>query len=157
NLMVLLNWLFFIGVHSRVPYVMQGGDHLLRMMLLWSIFLPLGACWSVDAALSDERPKKKAVLSLASVAYVLQICIMYWFAAAWKWAPEWRGEGTAIGITIQIDYFATRFTRWLRELPTWALEGLTHSTILLEGLGPVVLFLPFNVAWQRLVMIFLFI
>ena len=49
NLMVLLNWLMFIGVHTRVPITMQGGDHLLRMMLFWSIFLPLGACWSVDA------------------------------------------------------------------------------------------------------------
>lgn len=157
NLMVLLNWLMIIGVHTRLPIVMQGGDHLLRMLLFWSIFLPLGACWSVDAALSGERPRPKAVLSFASAALILQVCIVYWFAAAWKWAPEWREDATALHITVQLDYFATRWTRFMRLWPEWLLAGLTRATILLEALGPAILFLPFNVAWQRLLMIFLFI
>src|SRR5262245_42621212 len=44
TLVTFLSYFLLISVHARCPPVMQGGDHLLRAMLFWSIFLPLGAC-----------------------------------------------------------------------------------------------------------------
>lgn len=155
-LVTLVSWFLLISVHARTPPLMQGGDHLLRMLLFWSIFLPLGACFSVDASRPGARPPARSLLSLATVAYLLQICQVYWYAAGYKWLAPWREEGTAIYLALHVDYFPTRVGLWLREQPELC-RLLTHYTIWLETLGPVLLLLPFHVGLQRLVTIAAFI
>ncbi|MFO0842945.1 MAG: HTTM domain-containing protein [Gemmataceae bacterium] len=152
----LVNFFLLVSVHARNPVLMQGGDHLIRMLTFWGIFLPLGACWSVDAARSSVRPARPGVVSPGSVAYVLQICVLYWFAAAWKWLGPWREEGTAVYLALHVDHFPTRLGLLFREYPDlcWV---MTHYTIWLETLGPVMLLLPFNVGLQRMVTIGAFI
>ncbi len=149
------NFLFLVSIHARNPPMMQGGDVLLRMLTFWSIFLPLGACWSLDAARSSAKPPRD-VVSPGSVGYVLQLCLVYWFAAAWKWLGPWREEGTAVYLALHVDHFPTRLGLILREYPDlcWF---LTHATIWIETLGPVLLFLPFNVGLQRMLCVALFI
>lgn len=152
----LVSFFFLVSVHARNPAMIQGGDHLLRMITFWSIFLPLGACWSVDAARSSLRPASPGFLSPGSVAYVVQLCLVYWFAAAWKWLGPWRDEGTAVYLALHVDHFPTRLGLLVRESPGLC-ELLTHGTIWLETLGPVLLLLPFNVGLQRLLAIASFI
>jgi hypothetical protein len=152
----LINWFFLVSIHSRNPALMQGGDHLLRAITFWSIFLPLGAYWSVDASREGDRPTSTRVLSPASVAYVLQMCVIYWFAAGWKWLGPWREEGTAVYLTLHIDHFPTRLGLIVREMPTLCWY-LTHATVWLETLGPVLLLLPFHVGLQRLIVVAMFI
>ncbi|OYR43122.1 HTTM domain-containing protein, partial [Halorubrum sp. Hd13] len=43
----LVSWLLLLSVQARNPMVLNAGDSLLRMLLFWSVFLPLGARWSV--------------------------------------------------------------------------------------------------------------
>ena len=43
------SWILLASIHVRLPVVINAGDTLLRVLLFWSIFLPLGAMWSVDA------------------------------------------------------------------------------------------------------------
>jgi hypothetical protein len=93
---------------------------------------------------------------LASVAYIVQICLVYWYASAWKWAPEWRSEGTAIYLAMKVDYFATRFTHFMLNYPE-LLRYLTFATIYLEAFGPAVLLLPFAPGLQRMLVISAFI
>lgn len=155
-LATIVSWFFLVSAHARNPPLMTGGDHLLRAMLLWGTFLPLGACWSVDSSRPGARPASPRVFSAASVAYLAQICIVYLFAAAWKWLGPWREEGTAVYLTLSIEQLATRFGLFLKGYPDvcW---WLTHGTIWLESLGPAVLFLPFNVPLQRMIVIPAFI
>ena len=40
---VILNLVLLLSVHHRIPAVLNGGDHLLGLLLFWSIFLPLDA------------------------------------------------------------------------------------------------------------------
>jgi hypothetical protein len=160
----LVSWFLIISIHSRCPPVMQGGDHLLRMILFWGIFLPLGACYSVDssrASRAEALPmggsgRAMGILSPASVAYIVQLCLVYWYAASWKWAPEWRTEGTAVYLALQAGYFTTRFAHFLLGFPE-LLRYLTFASLWLETLGPVMLFLPFAPALQRLLVICTFI
>jgi hypothetical protein len=176
----LISWFLLISIHSRCPPVMQGGDHLLRMMLFWSIFLPLGACYSVDSSTSPSPPTplprgerggssssppapfpsgesgEKRVLSPASVAYIVQLCLVYWYAASWKWAPEWREQGSAVYLALQSGYFTTRFAQFLLGFPE-LLRYFTFASLWLEALGPAVLFFPFAPAFQRLLVISAFI
>jgi hypothetical protein len=148
----LLSWFMLLSVHARGPELMQGGDNLLRLLLFWGIFLPLGASYALDAAEPEQRPPGPRVLTVGSVALILQIVQVYLFASAHKWAPEWRDQGTAVYHALQIDYFTTRTGRFLLNYPQ-ALRWLSYSTVYLEALGPVLLFLPFSPALMRLIAI----
>jgi hypothetical protein len=160
SLASLVSWSLIAGVHGRMPPLMQGGDHVIRMLLFWSIFLPLGACWSIDSARQGNSAsagrRRTAVLSLGTVAYLVQLCLIYWYASAWKWAPEWRKDGTAVYLSLQAEYFTTRVARFLLGYPE-LLRVLTFCTLWLEALGPAVLFFPFSVTWQRLLVASAFI
>jgi hypothetical protein len=160
-LSTLMCWFLLISVHSRCPPVIQGGDQLLRMLLFWGIFLPLGACYSLDSARPDSpppRPGKRGyqVLTCATVAYIVQMCIVYWYAATWKWAPEWRDDGTAVYLAMKADYFTTRFAHFMLGYPE-ILRYLTFSTLWLEALGPALLFFPFAPSFQRMLVVSAFI
>ena len=48
-------------MESRNPIILHGGDIVLRMMLFWSLFLPLGARWSAD----EDNPSRVAEISSA--------------------------------------------------------------------------------------------
>lgn len=155
-LMCLLSFLMLTSAHGRNPPLMQGGDHLLRALLFWGIFLPLGACASVDAADPARRPKTPVVRSFAAFALIAQLLIVYLFAAAWKWDESWRAEASAVYRSLLNENFVTRLGLLLRE-NVWLCSVLTHATVYLETLGPVALLLPFHVGLQRLVVIALFI
>ena len=49
KLATVLSVALLASLHARNPYVLNGGDVLFRQLLFWSVFLPLGARWSVDA------------------------------------------------------------------------------------------------------------
>ena len=148
----LFNWLMLLSVHGRNVSLLQGGDNLLRLLLFWGMFLPLGACWSIDARGPRAKPREKSVASVATFAFILQLCLVYLFASAWKWAPEWRDDGTAVHQALSVECFTTRFGLWLREQESLC-RALTYSTLYLEALGPALLFLPFSVSRQRLFVI----
>jgi hypothetical protein len=48
GLMNVIVWVFLISVQWRNPLLNGSGEDLLRMLLFWGMFLPLGAYWSVD-------------------------------------------------------------------------------------------------------------
>jgi hypothetical protein len=43
------SWMLVVSMQSRQPAVLNFGDDIFRMALFWSMFLPLGARWSLDA------------------------------------------------------------------------------------------------------------
>jgi hypothetical protein len=155
-LATLMSFILTISIHGRNPATMHGGDHLIRGLLFWSIFLPLGAKWSVDACGEGRKPEGKSALSLGTFAFIGQLFIMYLFAAMWKWSPEWRNKSTAVLLALQVDILSTRFGKWVREFE-WVCEWLTRSSLWLETVGPAVLLLPFHVGLQRLLVIFAFV
>ncbi len=137
--------------------VLQGGDVLLRLMLFWSMFLPLGARASLDRWLTnspDEKTNNEPQLSVATVAVLLQVCFVYWFTAALKTDASWRMDGTAIGYALSIDQLSRPLGRALLHYPD-ALRILTFATVALERFGPLLALLPF---WRlRLLMVAIFI
>lgn len=89
------SWLFLVSLHNRLPDVLNGGDFLLRLLLFWAMFLPLGARWAVDSYHDTRHPPRSHVRSVASAALLLQVVIMYSTNAAFKLSGDvWlRGEG----------------------------------------------------------------
>jgi hypothetical protein len=169
----LLSWLMLLSLHDRNSDILQGGDQLFRLILFWGFFLPLGARWSLDHWLAErsrkqalsplspggERGANNLVVSGPTVAYLLQICAVYWFAAALKVKyPSWWGENTAVYYALNVASFDTPVGRFLLGLHSAELLSvLTVTTVLLEGLGPFLLFVPLRQGFFRFAVVASFI
>lgn len=141
RLMTFLSWAFVISLQSRNPLNNQGGDIVLRLLLFWAMFLPLGACWSLDQRLSKKSPPQNQIVSGGTFALLMQVCFIYWFAAILKLDPAWTTNGTAIWYALSIEQFATPFGNYLLNYPSF-LRIATFLTLYFEGFGPLFAFSP---------------
>ena len=154
RLACILSWFFLVSLQARNPMVLQGGDIELKLLLFWSIFLPLGANFSIDSAL-DTRPEQKRELqisSMASLALIVQIICVYFFSALMKSGAEWRTQGTAIYYALNIDQLTTTFGHYLLQFPN-LLHFLTPCVFYWELLGAFLLLIPFYNTFFRLIAI----
>ncbi|MCA9167995.1 MAG: HTTM domain-containing protein [Planctomycetales bacterium] len=144
RLATIVCWAMVTSVQDRVPAIMQGADNLLRMLIFWGMFLPLGAVGSVDSLLAKRRGLNwnfpRRVLSVASAAILLQMAMMYFFSAIFKSNADWM-YGTAIGKSLTHAFYAKPIGIKLLAFP-WLLKGLTIFVFILEWIGPLLLFLP---------------
>ena len=141
-----LCWVFLLSLQNRNTMILSGEDNLLILLAFWAMFLPLGARWSVDAALdnSDTRGagrKPNAFYSMATLALLVQGMSMYLFSALLKSDAQWFPDGTAVHYALQLDYLVTPFALWFRQFPD-LLQGLTYYVWGLELFGPVLIFSP---------------
>jgi len=155
--MVFGSWILSVSLQVRNPVVCQGGDLLLRLLLFWSIFVPLGACYSVDSALdTEDKNRPRAIFSMGATALLLQIAFVYWFAAASKWnAPQWS-EGKAVYYALNIDQLATHLGLVIRHYPK-LMTALTYTVLWFEALGPFLLFMPVWTGYFRMLGVLLLI
>jgi hypothetical protein len=126
---------------NRDPLVLLGGDILINCLLFWAMFLPIGARWSVDAALSQKPLTEKQHLSWAGAGLLLQVLSVYFFSALLKTGREWWPEGTAVDYALQIDQYTTTLGSWLRGFPTLT-RGLSWYVWWLELLAPPIALSP---------------
>jgi hypothetical protein len=138
----ILSWLLFTSLTTRNPLVVVGGDVLFRVVLFWAMFLPLGARYSVDRAWrrapTCAGPRQR---SAATLAYLVQIALVYAVTALRKSDPEWRVDGTALYYALSLDHLATPLAHYLLDLPV-LLTPMTHGVLWLEIVGPLLLFSP---------------
>jgi len=139
-----LSLVLLCSLQARNPFVLSGGDSLLRMLLFWMLFLPGGARFSIDAWRANQSGQQSAVgeshFSVGGAGLLLQMAFVYWFSAILKDHPAWRSEGSALFMALSIDQFAKPFGHALLAWPG-LLKGLTLATFWLEVLGPLAAFL----------------
>lgn len=144
RLATVVSWFLLCSLQARNPGLGHGGDTLLRVMMFWAMFLPLGSCWSIDAGWSSDagggRPARRVVVSAATFAVQLQLCLMYWVSGILKWQPAWL-EGRAIEMALSIDHLTTSLGQLLLAWPE-LLQGLTFLTLGLELVGPALVWVP---------------
>jgi len=174
RLAAFLSWVLVCSLQGRNYIVLQGGDDMLRVMLFWAMFTPLGARFSVDAVLADRlwakqrlahapdapvlsRRLPRRVLSLATTVLVLQLLTVYFVSAALKTGPTWHQDGSAIHLALHHHAFVTRIGRLVAQLPVQILQGMTWQVWWLECLGPLLFFVPWGTFWWRTVQAALFI
>jgi predicted DCC family thiol-disulfide oxidoreductase YuxK len=150
-------WLFAASLQYRNPMINNSGDQLLRVLLFWSIFLPLGAKFSIDAAVNNRETRiPDRIFNMASLALLMQVCIVYWFTAALKSHPIWRVDHTAVYYALSIEQFVTPLGKAIYAYPD-LMKALTIFTLYLEILGPALAFLPIAIAPVRVIVILLFL
>jgi predicted DCC family thiol-disulfide oxidoreductase YuxK len=139
-----MSWILLTSLHNRNPLILQGGDTLLRMILFWAMFMPLGLVRSVDPALDPESEPKRPqrIISAATIALLVQIACVYWSAYLYKTGPEWRTEGNAVWYALNLEQMATPLGHWLLNFPK-LLHFLTFFTLTVEAAAPFFLLIPF--------------
>lgn len=144
---VIIAWILTVSLHNRNVLILNGGDVLLRLLLFWSMFLPLGSQWSIDDLLtrltanSDAMSQKNLILSGGSIALTLQLVYVYLGTALLKTGPDWWPNGTASYYALALDSFVTPFGLWLRQW-TALLQYATYAVYFLELLAPLFWFSP---------------
>ncbi len=152
RLFTFLSWIFLISLQNRNPFIQQSGDDLLRLILLWALFMPWGNFYSWDSKKTTSSVKN--YFSLASLGYLLLIVSVYIFSAIQKTSPEWRTEGTALYYTLSLDQLKIGLGDWLYQHPS-LMKALTFLVFYyFEILVPLLLLIPFKNQMFRAVCVF---
>lgn len=136
--------------------VLHGGDVLLRLVVFWACFLPLGRCYSLDRLLkrkAQQAQKSSVYVSVGTLGLLTQLSLMYISAHFHKTGAEWRIDRTAAFYALSLDYFRTGLgdhvlamgVRW-----PWLLKGLTFGVLEWQLVGPLLWFSPFYTQYTRL-------
>ncbi|MFC4549546.1 MULTISPECIES: HTTM domain-containing protein [Halorussus] len=112
-----------VSLHARNPLVLNGGDALLRRLLFWGLFLPLGERWSADAlrrrgAPSDDAAPRRRVASVASAALLVQVVLVYTVNAGLKLRGDLWLRGEAVRYVLSLDQFTVLLGDVLANYPT---------------------------------------
>ena len=150
----LVCWYLVSSVQIRQPLAYMGGDSILRLMLFWSLFLPLGARFSVDRAQGRVEPRPDRLVSVATAAMLLQVCFVYWFTGLRKTGSLWQ-SGEAGHYLLQRNLYVTALGVRLREYVD-LLVPMTLASRALEMFGPFLAFVPYYTGAFRMLTIVLF-
>jgi len=156
----LVSAIVIISLHNRAIILENAADMFFNSILIWTLFLPLGITYSIDAlkkSLSDFKDdsiehlndrelginKPSKVYSLAYFAVLYQIAAIYFFTALNKSGYDWT-NGSAVYKMFQLDTFLTPIGFFIRDYITPSVSKLlTYSTIYLEYSITILLFIPF--------------
>jgi len=156
RLMHVLSWLSLVSLQTRADLLSSGGDFVFGALILWSAFLPLGRRFSIDAVVHSLRydgdqvqRDTKPVVSLAVLALIMQLAVIYCFNTVNKNGETWR-DGTAVYYLVHQERIVTWLGTWAREaLPLWVFQALTYLTLVVEGALPLLLLSPWGRPWTR--------
>lgn len=150
-----VSWLLVVGFQARNPLILNGGDDVLRCLLLWSVFVPMGRVWSFDRWSCDRRTNVRdpnrtsyTVTSLATFALIFQLCCIYWFTGVLKIGPMWRSDFSATYYALSMHHFTTPAGYWLLQFPD-VLQAVTAVALLVELCAPTLLFAPLGTSKFR--------
>ncbi len=148
----LLSWILLVSVHNRQPLIVHGGDLVFRLLLFWSILLPLPG----RAFLPRGRraPAQAGIaLSPASAALLLQVALIYAFAAIHKFQdPAWL-RLSALEESFRVEGVATSLAHALLAWPG-LLAALTALTLIVESAAPLLAFSPWHTGSIRTALVF---
>src|SRR5688572_28235138 len=148
RLFQILSAILITSLHSRNLFTENGGSVVTHSLATWTVFLPLGQCFSIDAvrrSLSATHEHSSAELnqraatrvepfvSIVVLGLLLQWSCIYFFNCVHKSGAGWR-DHRAIYWFLYQDRIVTDVGVWAREhVPMAVFELLTRSTLLVEG------------------------
>lgn len=153
--MTLACWVLVVSMHMRCPVILSSGDTLLRCVLFWSLFTPLGMCWSWDAkrrlgengSHNADGDELSLICNAGTAGLFCQLIFMYWFAGLAKWNIHWW-EGDAMEYVLRHDLYARPWAQTLLAYPLM-LKLVSWGTLFAEIFLVLLLFVPWQNAWWR--------
>lgn len=139
-------WAFLVSLQNRNPFILQGGDDLLRLTLLWCMFLPWGQRYSIIKQSSFSN----SYFSIANIGFVILICSVYFFSALLKTSPEWHNEGTAIYYALSLEQIRMPLGTLLYQFPL-IMKLLTWLVYYIELIAPLLILIPVFIPKLRII------
>ncbi len=142
-----LAFVALVSLQSRVRPLQNGGDRSLCLLCFWTLFLPMGARFSLDARRlpRDDAP----ACSLAYLAVLLQLAVAYFLNSVRKTSGPWA-DGSALSYILRDTTIASPFGMFVGEkAPTWFLWLLTRGTRSIEFIVPFLILTPLYATWAR--------
>lgn len=137
-------WVFFLSLNTRNPLINTGGEDLLRTMLFWSMFLPLGAKYALSIGANSTTTSKTSVFNLASAIILLQVSVVYFFTGLLKSHPIWSEDFIAIEIALHHEALVSSFGTWiLQTWPSSLLRGMTAIIRYADIILPIAILIPY--------------
>jgi hypothetical protein len=156
------------GMNTRISMIENGGYVVNNLLVMWTVFLPLGDRFSVDALLASLKRRRergeaelndraellpaeieRPFVSAVGLAITLQIAAIYYFNVIHKTGPQWK-DGTAVHYVLYTDRMVTPMVALVRDhIPNVLILFMTRSTLALEALIPIVLLQPLSRTWAR--------
>lgn len=133
-------WVLVVSLHNRAPMLLGDGDDYLRLLLLWSVFLPMHRGVGIGAAILGDvgasvRP------TLAELGLRVQVISVYLVSVLFATGSWWRNGNAAMEPLLDGRQAPPALGAFLYA-PTFVSPMLT-STVLLIGLAaPLLLFAP---------------
>lgn len=146
RLFTFICWIFLTSIQNRNPFILQGGDDMLRLLLFWAIFLPWGERYSMQ----KKSSYKNQYFDWANIGYILLPASVFFFSALLKTSPEWRTDGTALYYALSLDQIRMPGGSLLYHFPI-LMKILTYVVFYIELLAPILLILPFVPSKVRLI------
>ncbi|MEY4579390.1 MAG: hypothetical protein RL701_4093 [Pseudomonadota bacterium] len=146
RLMHALSLVAICSLHNRLALLEDGSEVTLRLLTFLTLFLPLGARFSLDALrcartttlTSDPR----RAVSLAVPLLLLQVTCIYLFNVLHKNGETWS-QGTAVHYALQQDRLVSWLGWKLRPFITPALSVmLTRAVLATEASLPLLMLSP---------------
>jgi len=153
RLAAFVSWLLLVSLQQRNEYLINGGDVLLRVLLFWAMFLPLGARWSLDALLSRASPTLMPpapplrVLSVATACIVIQFLLMYVCSGLYKFNEVWS-SGDAMRRSLNVDMYVRTLGIAMRS-NEGLLTVVSRAVPWIEVVLPALCLLPVLTDWWR--------
>lgn len=159
-------FVLFSSLNARNHFLENGGTIMVSLVACWTMFLPLGDRFSVDAVLKSLRarrdftaealndregitPDRTPHVTLVALCILLQISVCYFFNTAHKQGPTWL-SGEAVHWVLWQNRIATPLAGWLRmHEPSWFSPLATRGTLLIEGAASLLVLIPFAFRWLR--------
>lgn len=132
--------LLLLSLRQRNYLILQSSDQIVHLLLLWSIFVPLSARWSLDAR-AGRVARADVSFSVAGAILLLQPAILYFFSAILKSGPDWRSDASAVENALSLARFAKEPAFWLLRFRPW-LAAVTRTVWTVELIAPLLLFVP---------------
>jgi predicted DCC family thiol-disulfide oxidoreductase YuxK len=161
-----VSWICLVSLDARIVLLENGGDVVMNLLCLWTLFLPLGERFSIDSLLRSLRAREEhvpaqlnersafaikpaRVYSLACCALLLQLTVIYFFNVVHKSGPTWI-DGSAVHYTLHQDRLVKPLGIWMREhLPPAASQALTWTSVATEAIGTLAIASPIFTVYTR--------
>lgn len=160
----ILSAILITSLHSRNLFTENGGSVVTHALAIWTVFLPLGRCFSVDAVrrsmkavheqsaaeLNRREPEQVTpFVSIVVAGLLLQWSVIYFFNCVHKTGVGWQNHSAIYWFLYQ-DRIVTGLGVWAREhVPYGVFALLTRMTLIVEGLLAFILLVPFWQKWLR--------
>lgn len=150
RLTMVLCWLLLASQQTKNPYVLLGGDAVLRLLSFWLIFPTTKETPPAPAEAGGFYPSVSPPGGAYSWGVTVQMLLLYTLTTLLKSGADWRVDGTALEKTLSIESLTTPVGQALLAwAPAQVLRYASHGALLLEEVVPwLVVLLPHSSWWR---------